>query len=238
MVLLAACSVGARVGPGIRDARAPDGWVEERPELDALFPESDLVSAAESWQRAGRSWKHCYAAEAASRDGERERFTREVERLGYRPGRTPMGDMPAFVEGDVSGVLMLPSEEGALDAVLREAGETIERTTTVQVCVTHPEERGAERAAAFVAGIAMVEPMRDLLDVRAASLRHARYSVAAGGGRSASLAYAYDGDPGDLGRALRAEGFTGDAPSWTLRGDGTSVGVTLGAGELTVDATR
>lgn len=165
---------------------APAGWVAEQPELGALFPPGELVAASEQWQRVGPRWKHCYAAEAALRDGERERFAREAERLGYPVGETTMGEHAAIASGDMTAVQRLPAEGTAgLDAMLAELGETLERTVTVEICVAHASEGGAERARGFADSLGLGEAPGEIQLARYAAradgddLAEARYRVPA-----------------------------------------------------------
>lgn len=232
-IVLAGCG-GVRTAPGVAGPPPAfvEGWVVERPALDALFPEGALVSATEHWEWASDRWRHCYAAEAEAREGERGRFAREAGRLGYRLAETPLGGFPTFVADGVSAVQMLPPEDDAfargVESMMEELGESIERTVTVRVCVDHPAGEGAERSAAFLDALDSLAPARAALASHAGPLRQVRRTVTADG-VSASVVYAFEGDPDPLDDALAARGFAGAPPTWT-RGPLT---IQLAAGELT-----
>ena len=135
-LLLSAC--GAAQHGGLAEPSLPDGWIREKPELAALFPDGEPVALSESWARAGDGWRHCYEVEAPMREGERERFVAAAERLGYTVGETAMGAAPAFTAGDVSATQSLPAEGS--NALFEALGDQITEgqvpTVTVRVCVT------------------------------------------------------------------------------------------------------
>lgn len=135
-LLITACG-GAQRG-GLAEPAVPEGWIHEKPELAALFPEGEPVAIAETWSRGGDGWRHCYEVEAPMREGERERFVRAAERLGYAVGETAMGAEPAFTSGDVSATQSLPSEGSS--ALFEALGDRITEgqvpTVTVRVCIT------------------------------------------------------------------------------------------------------
>jgi len=138
LALVSGCATSAGTRIGGPPPRIPEGWVSERPELATLFPDGEPRAVSETWTRAPGEWRHCYEVEAPMREGERERFARAVERLGYRLAETT-DEQPAFTAGDVSARQTLPSEGSA--ALFEALGDDITEgtvpTTSVRVCIRH-----------------------------------------------------------------------------------------------------